>query len=224
MANETLAQLRAEAQQRTNQENKTLVSTTEWNRYVNLAISELYDLIVTEHPEYYLATAPFTLTSTNAFDLTTLSSPLYKLRGLDYLPSGAAYPVTVLPLNFAERNRFWNQNFAGSYSLWYTPPAPTLVNDSDTLDSILNVWAEFIVLAAAIPAAIKEEASNVPELGASKEIQAKRITGAAPGRQGEAQQVADMTQGRRGDSGRRYMLQGSSLYVLGGSYLDPWAF
>ena len=37
MANATLASLRAEAQQRANQENKTLVATSEWNRYVNLA-------------------------------------------------------------------------------------------------------------------------------------------------------------------------------------------
>jgi hypothetical protein len=224
MANQTLANLRAEVQERCNQENKTLVSTSEFNRYINLAIAELYDLIVSNQPHYYVSQAPFTLTASNAFDLTTVSSGFYKLRGIDYLPSGAAYPVTVMPLNFQERNRFWNQNFAGTYTLWFTPAPPVLVNDSDTLDTILNVWAEFITVSAAIPAAVKEEANNIPELGAMKDMISKRVMGASPNRDAGPQQAADyMSDRRAGDSGRRYLLEGTNLLILGGSYLDPWA-
>lgn len=223
MANQTLAQLRAEAQQRCNQENKTLVSTAEWGRYLNEAIAELYDIIITANPHYYVSQIPFTLTSVNTFDLTTATGSFYKLRGLDYLPSGPAYPVTVNPLNFQERNRFWNQNFQGSYNLWYTPPAPVLVNDGDTLDMTLNNWAEFITVTTAIAGAVKEE-SPIDSLGAQKDAIMARVRGAAPNRVGGPQQAADLSGGNaRGESGRRYMLEGSNLVIVGGSYLDPWA-
>jgi hypothetical protein len=223
MAFQTLAQLRAEAQQRCNQEIKTLVATADWARYINEAIAELYDLVITANPHYYVSQIQFTLSSVNTFDLTTATGSFYKLRGLDYLPSGAAYPVTVMPLNFQERNRFWNQNYQGLYTLWYTQPAPTLVNDSDTLDMTLNNWAEFIAVTAAIVAAIKEE-SPIDSLGAQKDAIMARIRGAVPNRDGSPLQASDLSGwNNRGESGRRYMLSGSNLIVVGGSYLDPWA-
>jgi len=223
MAFRTLAQLRAEAQQRSNQENKTLVATADWLTYINEAIAELYDLIITANPHYYVSQIPFTLASVNTFDLTTATGSFYKLRGLDYLPSGAAYPVTVNPLNFQERNRFWNQNFQGNYNLWYTPPAPALVLDTDTLDMTLNNWWEFIAITAAIVAAVKED-SPIDSLGAQKDAIMARIRGAAPNREGGPQQAADLSGGNmRGESGRRYLIEGNNLIIVGGSYLDPWA-
>jgi len=210
---QTLANLRLEAQQRSNQENKTLVSTSEWNRYINEAIAELYDMVLSVNPHYYVRSFPFTLSSVNTLDLTTLTGGFYKLRGVDYLPSTTTYAVTLHPFVFAERNRqgyrayalegtnlliLPNSNFAGNYTIWYTGIAPTLVADGDTLDMILDVWSEFITVTAAIAAAIKEE-SPIDGLAAQKVIISDRIGKAAANRDGEPAQAADLT-GYRSDA------------------------
>jgi hypothetical protein len=216
---QTLAQLRAEAQQRSNQENKTLVATADWNRYINEAIAELYDLVLSVNPHYYVSNSSFTLTSLNTLDLTTLTPTFYKLRGVDYLPSANGQPVTVHPFNFLERNRWRNQGFAGTYTIWYTPAPPTLVADGDVLDFILNTWAEFIPVTAAIVAAVKEE-SDISSLAAQKVAIADRITTSAPTRDSEPGQAADLTTPQDYDwdytgapASRVYSLEGSSLVI-----------
>lgn len=210
---QTLANLRLEAQQRANQENKTLVATSEWNRYINEAISELYDLVIAVNPHYYVRSFPFTLSSVNTLDLTTLTGGFYKLRGVDYVPSAVGRAITLHPFNFAERNRVGyrayalegtnlmilpNSNFAGNYTIWYTGIAPTLVADSDTLDMILDVWSEYITVTVAIAAATKEE-SPIDSLAAQKSLLLERVNKAAANRDGEPAQAADLMSARRDD-------------------------
>jgi hypothetical protein len=216
---QTLAQLRAEAQQRSNQENKTLVATADWNRYINEAVAELYDLVLSVNPHYYVASAAFTLTTLNTFTLTTLTPTFYKLRGVDYLPSATGQPITVHPFNFLERNRYRNQGFAGNYTIWYTPAPPVLVADGDVLDFILDNWAEFIPVTAAIVAAVKEE-SDITALAATKQAIADRITTSAPTRDSEPGQAADLTTPWDYDwdytgapAARAYSLEGANLVI-----------
>jgi len=224
----TLAQLRASAQQRANQENKTLVSTSEWNEYVNLAISELYDLIVATNPHFYVSSSAFTLSSSNLFDLTTLSPVFYKMRGVDNTTGGSSQPVSVRPLNFQERNRYQPINYQGTYVIWYTPVPPVLVADGDTLDIILDVWSEFITVHAAIAGAIKEEsaalATNLSTVLRGTDGNGGivgRINKAASNRDGEAGQAADLMFGAgyaypwAGGGAFRYMLEGTKLTLLG---------
>lgn len=222
MAN-TLLQLRNKAKQRANQENKTLVSDAEWNGYVNDAISDLVDLIIATNPHYYVSSFAFTLSSSNQVAISALSPLFFKLRGLDYLWSGNARPMSVRPLNFAERNRYANQNFAGNYTLWYTPVPPVLVIDADTLDFILDNWSEFIALSAALPGIIKEESSTA-DTETKLQRQIDRINKSAATRDGEPGQAADLTSGAEGlgECGRRYMIEGSNLVVLG-SDLGFWS-
>lgn len=214
---QSLAQLRAEAQQRSNQESKTLIATAEWNRYTNEAISELYDLIVSSHPHYYVSSVNFALTSSNQLALSTLTN-FYKLRGIDYLVG--TRPLNVRPFSFAERNRFTNQNYAGTYTAWWTPTPPVLTLDADELDAILNVWAEFIPVTVAIQAMLKEE-SDPSALAMIKQRIEARIREAAPGRDGEPSQAADLMFDSPRDSGRRYAIEGSNLVILGSDYF-PW--
>lgn len=216
---QTLAQLRAEAQQRSNQENKTLVATPDWNRYINEAIGELYDVIVAVNPHYYVSSAAFTLTAVNTFALTGLAPIFYKLRGVDYLPSATGQPVTVHPFNFQERNRYRNQGFAGTYTIWYTPVPPTLTVDGDTLDTILDVWSEFVSTTAAIVALTKEE-SDISAMAAIKTAILGRIAAAAPNRDGEPGQAADLTTPWDYDwdytgapAARAYSLEGTNLVI-----------
>jgi hypothetical protein len=218
---QTLATLRTESQQRCNQENRTLVGTPEWNRYINEAIGELYDLVTSSYPHYYLSSFPFTLAGSNQQSISALTPLFYKLRGLDYLFAGNAKPMSVHPLSFLERNKYGNLNFAGNYTLWYNPQPPTLVADGDTLDFILDVWSEFIPVTAAIAGAMKEE-SPTDDLLARKAQIIARINAAAPNRDGEPGQAADLTSWAPGDSGRRYMLEGGNLIIVGSDDGD-WA-
>lgn len=207
---QTLANLRLEAQQRANQENKTLVATTEWNRYINEAISELYDLVIAVNPHYYVRSFPFALSSVNTLDLTTLTGGFYKLRGVDYLPSATGRAITLHPFIFSERNKqgyrayalegsnlliLPNSNFAGSYTIWYTAVAPTLTVDGDTLDMILDVWSEYITVTVAIAAATKEE-SPIDALSQQKALLIERVNKAAANRDGEPAQAADLMSSR----------------------------
>lgn len=215
---QALLQLRTEAQQRCNQENKTLILTPEWNRYINEAIAELYDLVVSSHPHYYLSSFAFTLAANNTQVLTALTPAFYKLRGLDYLYSGSQRPLTVHPLNFAERNQYSNTNFAGPYVLWYTPQPPVLALDADPLDFILDVWSEYIPVTAAIAGSMKEEGPTDDMLTRKAQI-VERVRAAAPNRDGEPGQAADLMSAAPGESGRRYMLGGTGLTVVGSDAL-----
>lgn len=334
MAN-SLADLRLRSKQRCNQENRTLLSESEWTGLINDAVGELYDLVVATNPAYYLRSFNFTLAAVNTLDLTTLPGGFYKLRGVDYLAS-AQRPVTLHPFNFGERNRQGYRaysvdygsslaiqpptNFAGNYTIWYTPTPPqfehakftvrlatvaalpscislgvgpahslnalangaltvdgaaavqfdrvlvknevstkdngiytvtnagsagtpwglqraadydenaeiangdmirvtagavnagavfrnasTVINidvsplafgldtfANETLDAILDVWSEYIVVTAAIAGAIKEE-SPIDSLGAVKSLMIDRINKAVPNRDGEPGQAADLT-------------------------------
>lgn len=217
---QTLAQLRAEAQQRSNQENKTLVSTAEFNRYVNEGIGDLYDLVVSNIPHYYVSSFAFTLSSSNQQSIAALTPAFYKMRGLDFLWIGSTTrPLSVRPVNFSERNRYGALNYQGNFVLWYTPPPPVLVADGDTLDFILDNWSPYIAISAAIAAARKEE-SETDGLERDLQVQIDRVKAAAPNRDGEPGQAADLTVGfGDNESGRRYMLEGSNLIVLGS---DSW--
>jgi hypothetical protein len=220
---QTLAQLRAEAQQRANQESKTLILTPEWNRYINEAVGELYDRILSSYPHYYLSSLAFTLAGSNQQSIAALTPLFYKLAGLDFMFSGTQRPQTVHPISFLERNRFGNLNFAGNYTLWYRPPPPVLVADGDTLDFILDNWSKYISVTAAIQGATKEESStDALEREQTKVI--AQIDAAAPNRDAEPSQAADLSTSPYGlgECGRRYMLEGSNLIVLGSDAWD-WA-
>lgn len=115
------------------------------------------------------------------------SKPFYKLMGVDCgLANNNNARVTVHKYDFIERNRYVypnvtstflgvfnmryrvmgsNINFiptpsAGQYmTLWYIPRLPTMLKDTDTLDSI-NGWSEYVIVRAAKMALDKEESDT----------------------------------------------------------------
>lgn len=137
----TLSQIRLEAKQRADRVNSNFVSDPEWRGYINKAMFELYDLLVTEYEDYFLgepialicdgSTAAFTLPNgSNTFlrgnDLSQSFTPppFYKLMGVDLALSNATNAfVTVNKFNFSDRNRFVYPNTAstiyGVFNLQY---------------------------------------------------------------------------------------------------------
>jgi hypothetical protein len=127
----SLAAIRLSAKQRADRVNSQFVTDSEWNGYINKAMFELYDLLVTVYEDYFLATPiQFTAdgstflyplpngsnTFTNSLTGTTFTPrPFYKLSGVDLALNNATNAfVTVNKFNFADRNRFVYPNTASS--------------------------------------------------------------------------------------------------------------
>lgn len=216
----TLSELRTQVRQRADMVNSTFVSDSELNGYINKSYAELYDLLVRQYGEdYNVSSQTITTDSTNVN--YALAADFYKLIGVDLLISGtigtqSADYVTLVPYQFAERNRYSaavvglvqptnnfrykilgnNINFIKpdanrSVVIYYHPRITPLSGDSDTVDGV-NGWEEYIIVDAAIKCLAKEE-SDTSELQLEKQILEKRITEMAAQRDtGFSERVSDV--------------------------------
>lgn len=137
----TLSQIRLASMQRADRVNSNFVTLPEYTTFINLALFELYDLLVTVYEDYFVG-VPVQFTSdgttfiynlpdgqttyTNGLNQnTTFKAPAYyKLTGADLALQNAtnAY-VTINKFNFVDRNRFVYPNTAstiyGVFNLQY---------------------------------------------------------------------------------------------------------
>jgi hypothetical protein len=173
----TLLQLRTQARQRANMENSTFVTDGEFNTYINLSISELYDMLCSKSDaDYNISSSTFT-TVTNQ-DSYNLPVDFYRLRGVDLLIDPLR-PVPLKRFEFAERNSI-DPQFYGvvdiryrlrgdkltftptelmggqSMRIWYIPLPTQLSADNHTLNGY-NGWEELVIVKTAIKALVKEE-------------------------------------------------------------------
>lgn len=135
----TLAQVRLAAQQRADRVNSQFVTLPEWNSYINQALAELYDLLVTSYEDYFLAPyAVFSIVGNQQFyDLPNGSNtfqdangsnfipePFYKMRGVDLALSTASNAwVTLRNFMYEDRNTYIypnsNSTIYGVFNLQY---------------------------------------------------------------------------------------------------------
>jgi hypothetical protein len=200
----SLGAIRLKAQQRADRVNSNFVTKSEWNSYINQAMFELYDLLVTTYENYFNATPiAFTVNGTTASyplpngvntftDPTTGNTitprPFYKLLGVDLSinPVNNAY-VTVNKFNFIDRNKYIYPNSASAIygvfnlayrvmgsniefiptpsanqtiRLWYVPRLVELLQDTDTTDTGISGWLEYVIVRAAKYALDKEESDT----------------------------------------------------------------
>lgn len=127
----TLAQARLYAQQRADRVNSNFVTLPEWNLYINQAMMELYDLLITVFEDYNIAPgAVFTSDGTTQLyslpngtlsfnDRLTgdsfVAAPFYKLRGVDLgVNTGPNGWVTMKKFTFNDRNKYFYPNSAST--------------------------------------------------------------------------------------------------------------
>lgn len=127
-----LSQIRLQAMQRADRVGNNFVTIPEWRNYINQAMFELYDLLITVYEDLYVATpVQFTTDGTtflyalpngsNTFQsginpsATFTPKPFYKLLGVDLALNNAtnAY-VTVNKFQFEARNKFVYPNTAST--------------------------------------------------------------------------------------------------------------
>lgn len=128
----SLAGIRLASQQTADRVNSQFVTLPEWNSFINLAMFELYDLLITVFEDYYLAT-PISFTTNGSTFLYPLpdgalpfinsvsgapgyiAPPFYKILGLDLsVQTSNNGFVTVNKFNFIDRNRFVYPNTAST--------------------------------------------------------------------------------------------------------------
>jgi len=126
----SLGAIRLAAQQRADRVNSQFVSLPEWNFFINQAMFELYDLLVTVYEDYFIA-PPVTFSSNGSSFLYPLPDgvltfqdqagnnfvpePFYKLYGVDLAinSSNNGY-VTINKFDFVDRNTFIYPNTAST--------------------------------------------------------------------------------------------------------------
>jgi hypothetical protein len=181
MATITLLNLRTRAKQRANMENSTFVTDSEWDSYINYAISNLRDLIISKAGnDYFASSASFTFNSST--DTYSLPADFYKALWMEILgDDGYYYKMRRFevsernygrsPLNYLIpdiRYRLLGNNIiitpqlqanGRQARLWYVPTPIPLSSDSDTLEGF-NGWDEDVVILAARKALVKEESDT----------------------------------------------------------------
>ena len=208
----TLAELRLAAKQRSNLENSSFVTDSEWNSYINFAVSELKDILISKFGnDYYITKYTLTLTSNvNEYDLPEdfykLAYMLYKSGNLQYKMkrfeieelnqfNGYVLSSTIPDLRYritASKVEFSPQNNTGGQqvTLVYIPIPPKLVSDADELQGF-NGWEELAVLLAARKALVKEEQS-VKEIDTEIQLMKFRVEAMADNRDAaEPMRIAD---------------------------------
>lgn len=143
----TLAQLRADLDQRTDVENDQQFTQTEKDRLLNQALSKFWDLLVRgAPPDYFLSKATITTVA------STLEYPLpatfYKMRRVQ-VDESAGRRRSLDTMQPDDRIVLQPPIDGQTVHLEFIPAATVLVAPTDTLDGV-NGWEEVIVLEAAI--------------------------------------------------------------------------
>lgn len=214
----TLGNMRLEAQQRCNFENKPFITTQEWNSMISQSRKELYDIIIQKFGNDYYLKTPYTYTTSQNLQFYPLPDDFYKLLGVEVAlnPGDPSSWVTLKKFEFIQRN-LWNYpnvyTFYGITNLryrlednnlyivpiptggetlriWYAPRPDQLINDTDIVDGVSG-WEEYIIVDCCIKALAKEE-SDVSIFAGQKQALLKRIEEAAENRDiGEPETVSD---------------------------------
>lgn len=128
-----LSQIRLASKQMADRVNSNFVTDPEWNSFINRASFELYDLLITEYEDYFLAPVPAqfpadgttflyplpdgALTFDNGLGTgaTFIAPPFYKMYGIDLaLQTAVNAFVTLNKFNFIDRNQFVFPNTAST--------------------------------------------------------------------------------------------------------------
>ena len=182
-----LSTLRSRARTRADAVGNNFFSDSEIDRYINVGLGELHDILVQQFEDYYVTSAEFSLES----DKTTYTFSelgirnFYKCLGVDCTDSGET--IRLRRFSFSERNRYESTAITGrggytdyqyqirgngvefipkpnttsTIKLWYIPSFIELEEDDDEINSfIMSNWEEFAVVTAVYKMKEKEELST----------------------------------------------------------------
>ena len=220
----TLQSLVDRVRQRADMTGSAFVSDAEVISYINVAMSEIHDVLVTKFEDYYVSSTTYTLPAANPGNLP---DSFYKALGVDLDVGGITYRLK--PYSFQERamynspgmvasmitNTLYNiqgslikfipsPTVSGSATLYYVPEAQQFSTSEseymaktvfDKAPAVAYGYEEYVVIDAAIKCLQKEE-SDVQVLLVQKQQQLERIQQAAGKRDaGESSAISDVNVG-----------------------------
>ena len=220
----TLQNLVDRVRQRADMTGSAFVSDAEVISYINVAMSEIHDVLVTKFEDYYVSSTTYTLPAANPGNLP---DSFYKALGVDLDVGGITYRLK--PYSFQERamynspgmvasmitNTLYNiqgslikfipsPTVSGSATLYYVPEAQQFSTSEseymaktvfDKAPAVAYGYEEYVVIDAAIKCLQKEE-SDVQVLLLQKQQQLLRIEQAAGKRDaGESYAIGDVNVG-----------------------------
>ena len=219
-----LSTLRSRARIRADAVGNNFFSDSEIDRYINVGLGELHDILVQKFEDYYVTSKEFSLVSgQTAYSFDDLGiRNFYKCLGVDATDSGET--IRVRQFSFAERNRYVataitgrggytdyqyqirgdglefipEPNTTSTIKLWYIPAFSDLEDDDDEINNfIMSNWEEYAVITAVFKMKEKEELSTTV---IERELQAirARIEEASANRDaGEPSGITDELTGTR---------------------------
>ena len=183
-----LAELRAYARVRADAVSNAFFTESEIDKYLNVALGELHDILVQKFEDYYIEFIKFNLEgdkSKYTFDEIGLSN-FYKCLGVDVNESGSN--LRVHRFSFPERHRYDSDvtlvgrgghadyqyqiqgdsiNFipvpttTSEITIWYAPSFEELLADTDKVSSqIMSNWEEYAIITTVYKMKEKEELST----------------------------------------------------------------
>ena len=220
----TLQDLVNRTRQRADMEGSTFVTDAEVIAYINVAMAEMHDILVSRYEDYYVSSESYTLPADNP---GTLPATFYKALGVDFDSGGTTYRLRRF--SFQERNKLnspsvvagriadtlysiqGNQikfipapTVSGTVTLYFVPEAQQFsTSESEYMDktvankapAVAFGYEEYVVIDAAIKCLQKEE-SDVQILLVQKQQLKERIENAASNRdQGEPARITDSRTG-----------------------------
>ena len=221
----TLAQLKVRALEQADLTNSLFVASARLTEWINDALGELHDIIVTSYEDYIRSTATITLVSgTQSYDLP---ADLYKLLKVWMLSGNDRYimrraniedfevkyerrmmPSVLGPqLLYAIMGTKFLLDRApsssGSVELWYVPQFVPITDEAGVIHaSIQPGWEAFVIYDVAARCLVKEESDPAAVL-ALRDAVRKRIVDSAPSRDaGEPRHVTDVYSRRLSSFGR----------------------
>ena len=220
----SLATLRTRARTRADAVGNNFFSDSEIDRYINVGLGELHDILVQKFEDYYVTSKEFSLVSgqtTYTFDDLGIGN-FYKCLGVDATDSGET--IRVRRFSFAERDRYVataitgrggytdyqyqvrgdgiefipEPNSTSTIKFWYVPAFADLEEDDDEISSfIMSNWEEFAIVTAVYKMKEKEELSTTVIERELEAIRARIEEAAANRDAGEPDGITDELTGTR---------------------------
>jgi hypothetical protein len=173
MRTRTLAQLREEALERSDNVGNGAITTAFANTLVNQGIAELVDLLVASDPERYYATETISTTAGTA-SYAPVATTVRSVIGVSLVVDDQRIPIEPLliqerlgPRNYTPAGRYPHTRYAlrgngagtrlhfdpdpgtNTYELIYVAQPANLTADGDTFDGFAG-WEDYVVLYVAI--------------------------------------------------------------------------
>jgi hypothetical protein len=186
----TLSELRTRARRLGDNRTSSRYSDSELNDEINLALTYVYDMLVTAYGErYYEKATPSSFSTVAGTATYNLPSDFYKLSRICVLVDGTRERNLE---RFVDMETDFTQPVQSVFSvrLYYVPCATKLVADGDTFDGV-NGWEKMIAALAAIALKIPDE-EDLSGLMAMVELETRRIQNAKSARdKGQPHRIAD---------------------------------